>query len=138
MKKETVVEGTREKEGLIYRINDSIGVLKDRKAFLGRIAEQMKFENGIQVVHLADNRQALFDKIINETFEMDALTEAIRTMATLHLQEGTLKEYTSDAYFRLCGMVEDRAKSLKTLASATECAEDELSPLCQPAEKKQS
>ena len=124
---------------MFYRINDSIGVLKDEKAFYGKIAEHMKYEKKVEVTPLAETREALFEKIVEKTFDIEALVSAIRDMANLH-QQRTPMDYSCNPYLWLCGMMENASREIKTLANATdpEFADEELRPLCESEKEKRT
>lgn len=115
---------------MFYRINGSIGVLKDERLFCEKIAEHMTHEKGVEVIPLGETKEQLFDNILDKTFQAEALIQAIRDMAHLH-EQGTLVDYSCNPYIYLCDMVKDISEEIKDLASATdpEYSDQELKPL---------
>jgi len=127
MSKDKNIEGGH----TIYRVNDSIGLIKDVDTLSKVIEDKLRFEGVIHIEPLAESRKELFEKIVDNAFDIESLARGLVYIATLHQQEGTTSDYSSITYIDIAHEIKAKCEKVCSLAEATELSEgkDYLEPL---------
>jgi hypothetical protein len=113
----------------IYRVNDSIGLIKDVATFSKVIEDKLRFEGVIHIEPLAESRKELFEKIVDNAFDITSLARGLVDIATLH-QEGTTVDYDPITYIDIAHEIKAKCEKICILADATDLSEKEyLEPL---------
>jgi hypothetical protein len=125
MSKDRKIEGGH----TIYRVNDSIGLIKDVATFSKVIEDKLRFEGVIHIEPLAESRKELFEKIVDNAFDITSLARGLVDIATLH-QEGTTVDYDPITYIDIAHEIKAKCEKICILADATDLSEKEyLEPL---------
>ena len=126
MSKDKNIEGGH----TIYRVNDSIGLIKDVDTLSKVIKDKLRFEGKIYIEPLAESRKELFEKIVDNAFDITSLARGLVDIATLH-QEGTTIDFDPITYIDIAHEIKAKCEKVCSLAEATELSEgkDYLEPL---------
>lgn len=124
MSKDKKIEGGH----TIYRVNDSTGLIKDVNTLSKVIEEKLRFEGVIYIEPLAESRKGLFEKIVDQAFEIASLARGLVDIAALH-QEGTTTDYDPITYIDIAHEIKVKCEKVSLLANATDLNENYLEPL---------
>ncbi len=113
----------------IYRVNDSVGLIKDVDTLSKVIEDKLRFEGVIHIEPLAESRKELFEKIVDHAFDITSLARGLVDIASLH-QEGTTTDYDCITYIDIAHEIKAKCEKICILANATDLNEkDYLEPL---------